>query len=239
MSRTAIGLVGATGRMGRAVAALVANEYSDRCDLRATVDSSTGSLETLADAEVVVDFSLPAGTARLTAWLRERESAMPALVCGTTGLGSEQAAQLRALGDRRRVLHANNFSTGVAAFGAVLETAAPLLTSLGYQAVLTETHHAGKQDAPSGTAKVLQAILEPGAPDAVQTHSLRAGNVIGEHEIRFLGSDDEITLRHAAQSRSLFARGALEAALWLAANDGTGFMTMREYFGARFGAPSA
>jgi dihydrodipicolinate reductase len=79
-----------------------------------------------------------------------------------------------------------------------------------------ETHHRHKKDSPSGTAITLQRAISPDDPNQIQTHSIRAGEVIGEHTIGFYGRADKITLSHSAQDRSLFARGAIEVALWLA-----------------------
>ena len=221
--------------MGQAVVQLLATDYRDHCTLCATASRSQGGLEGLAEADIVVDFSLPAGTAQLTSWLQSIDTISPILVCGTTGLSGAQLQALRQLGERRRVLHANNFSSGIAALSAMLEFAAPMLESLGYTPVISEAHHAGKRDAPSGTAKTLQETLKPGAPDSIQTHSLRAGSVIGEHEVRFFGPDDEIAMSHTANHRTLFARGAVDAALWLHSEcPEPGFLTMREYFAARY-----
>lgn len=233
MSQPSVAVLGASGRMGRAVVELIEHDYREECRLTAEV-SSSDSLDALVDADIVIDFSLPEGTAALAAALKS--STRPAtVVCGTTGLSSEALADLRALGATHRVLHANNFSSGVAALTAVLDFASPMLQSLGYSAVITETHHGGKRDAPSGTAKVLQAAVQPDGPESVQTHSVRAGAVIGEHEVRFFGPDDEIEFRHAARNRSLFARGALDAGLWLhAEHRSAGFMSMTDYFAARF-----
>ena len=221
--------------MGRAVAALIEDEYRERCTLAASINSQTERVDALGDVDAVIDFSLPAGTHRIVGWLSQRNGATPVLVCGTTGLTNEELEQLRRLGDTRLVLHANNFSSGLAAFQAALEFAGPLFESLGYTPVITETHHVDKKDAPSGTAKVLQRTLQPAAPESVQTHSVRAGTVIGEHQVRFHGPDDEITMGHTALNRGLFARGALEAALWLCSRQqAAGFFTMRDYFRARF-----
>ncbi len=221
--------------MGRAVTTLIEDEYRERCTLAAAVNSQTENLDALSDVDVIIDFSLPAGTQRLILWLSQRDVPTPALVCGTTGLATEALDQLRRIGDARLVLHANNFSSGLAAFQAALEFSAPIFESLGYTPVITETHHVDKKDAPSGTAKVLQRTLQPAAPESVQTHSVRAGTVVGEHQVRFHGPDDEITIGHTALNRGLFARGALEAALWLRSQQqDAGFFTMREYFRARF-----
>ena len=221
--------------MGRAVTELIDGEYRERCRLAASVSSQSQNLDALNSTDVVVDFSLPAGTHRLVHWLSRRDGPTPALVCGTTGLADEELGHLRRLGRTRPVLHANNFSSGLAAFQAALEFAAPVFGSLGYTPVITETHHVGKKDAPSGTAKVLQRTLDPATPESVQTHSVRTGTVIGEHQVEFHGPDDRITFSHTALNRALFARGALEAALWLCSQKrNLGFLTMRDYFRARF-----
>lgn len=227
-------VLGATGRMGRAVVELIEHDYRQQCRLAATVSSRHGSLSELAEADIVIDFSLPQGIVDFATSLTA--SHRPAtIVSGTTGLTAAEFAVVRGLGDTRCVLHANNFSAGVAALTAVLEFAAPMLESLGYTAAITETHHSGKRDAPSGTAKVLQAALKPDAPESIQTHSVRAGAVIGEHEVRFFGPDDEIQIRHTAMRRSLFARGALDAALWLhAERTEPGLLTMKDYLKTRF-----
>ena len=229
-----VAVLGASGRMGRAVVELIDSDYQEQCRLAATVSSRHGNFDELADADIVVDFSLPQGTAALAESLTSFSRPVT-VVSGTTGLAPEELAALRRLADSRTVLHANNFSAGVAALTAVLEFAAPMLESLGYSAAITETHHSGKRDAPSGTAKVLQAALRPDAPESIQTHSVRAGAVIGEHDVRFFGPDDEVQIRHTAMRRSLFARGALDAALWLhAERREPGFLTMKDYFAARF-----
>ena len=235
MSITRIGVMGVSGRMGRTLVALIDDEYREHCTLTAAASSQTESLDALADADVVIDFSLPDGTLRLVRWIREHRRSAPFLVSGTTGLTDAELEELRSLGEWLPVLHANNFSLGLAAFEAALGFAAPLFESLGYTPVITETHHAGKKDAPSGTALTLRQTLRPDTPESVQTHSVRAGSIIGEHQVRFHGADDDITMSHTALSRSLFARGALEAALWLRRQPrDLGFLTMRDYFNTRF-----
>jgi 4-hydroxy-tetrahydrodipicolinate reductase len=110
----------------------------------------------------------------------------------------------------------SNFSTGVQALLAVLRAHAPLLEKLGYAPVIVETHHRHKKDAPSGTALSLQRAISPAGPGNLQTHAVRAGEVVGDHEVIFYGPGDHLTFGHFAQDRSVFARGAIEAALWLA-----------------------
>lgn len=229
-----IGVHGATGRMGLAVTDLLARDYSADSRLVAAIGSGR-PLDLLADANVIIDFSLPDGTNALLDWLRSLPGKPPILVSGTTGLGKSALAAMEALAASTRVMQANNFSAGVAALSCILEFAAPLLSQLNYTPVMTEAHHIHKKDAPSGTAKTLGEVLESAFPAGVDTHSIRAGEVIGKHEITFYGASDEISIGHDARDRKLFARGAIEAAIWLCRQpSGSGLYTMRSYFRERF-----
>lgn len=219
--------------MGRAISALAAGEAYRDTAVIAAEPGSDGELDALGNCDVVIDVSLPAGTASLVAWF-ESSSSLPALVSGTTGLDAELTARLLSLGEHTRVLHAPNFSSGVAALHEIAAFANPMLSTLGYKPILTETHHRHKVDAPSGTARTLQAVVAPDNPDSVETHSVRTGEVIGHHELKYVGPDDEISFVHDAKDRRLFARGALEAALWLAAQREHGAYTMQSYFRKRF-----
>ena len=112
-----------------------------------------------------------------------------------------------------------------------------MLEALGYTPVITETHHRHKRDAPSGTAISLQQCLQPFGD--IQTHSVRAGEVPGTHEVRFFGDHDELSIRHEARDRGVFASGAIEAALWLHQLDRpAAFFTAASYFRERF-APAS
>ena len=210
MPKSNIGVFGSTGRMGKAVVDLIATEFAGQADLAASVSNRAGGLDDLAEVDVVIDFSLPGGTALLVDWLHSCERRAPALVSGTTGLNADTLDRLKALGTKTKILHSTNFSAGVAALGSILEFAAPLLTALGYTPVLTESHHKHKLDAPSGTAKSMLEILQPESPESVQVHSIRAGELIGEHEVTFYAAHDEIGIRHEAKDRRLFARGAID-----------------------------
>lgn len=230
----AVGLFGAGGKMGLAIAELIGRDFAESAQLVAAV-SSNDPLDSLADADVILDFSLLSGTQRLLDWLRSFNGVPPTLVCGTTGLDDRAFADLDDLSRRTRVLQSNNFSAGVAALSAIIEQAAPILRRLGYTPVLTETHHRSKKDAPSGTAKTLRDVLEPQYPEGLAVHSIRAGEVIGKHDVTFYGSDDEIVIGHDAKDRRLFARGAIEAALWLCQRPARhGRFTMETYFRERY-----
>ncbi len=220
--------------MGTTVVDLITQDFADRAHTAARVSADAGALSDLDAVDVVIDFSLPPATAALVEHAESIRNP-PAIVCGTTGLDDDVRRRLTALGERTKILYATNFSTGVAALGSIVGHAAPILEELGYTPVVTEVHHRHKLDAPSGTAKTLIDALAPDAPETVQVHSVRAGEVIGKHDIVFYGPDDQIVIGHEARDRGLFARGAVEAALWLAAQpERTGYFTMAAYFEARF-----
>ncbi len=239
MTTLPAGLLGASGRMGTLVAALIEAHYADRLKLVAALSGHSPDLDALHACDLVIDFSLPAGTARLVDWLSTNKDRPTTVVSGTTGCTDAVLVQFLELGRTRRVMHATNFSAGVAAVSRLLRTAAPLLESLGYTPVLTETHHRHKKDAPSGTALTLTDALRSAYPEPVQTHSIRAGEVVGRHEVTFFGDHDTLTLGHDALDRGVFARGAIDAALWLHGLDAAcGSYTIDDYIDAQIAKPS-
>ena len=235
MANIKLGVYGSSGRMGAFVIRLIENEYADQAQVAARMDSRNGRIEELQSVDVIVDFSLPAGTEALLDWMLQQTGNLPVLVCGTTGLSDEQQDRLAALGRVTKVLYSTNFSAGVAALTAILKYAAPILDSLSYKPAITEVHHRHKLDAPSGTAKSLREAICPADPGSIDVRSVREGEVIGKHDVMFSGADDRIVIGHEASNRSLFARGAIDAALWLCEQDtGCGSYTMDSYFKARF-----
>ncbi len=208
-----LGLMGARGRMGRMVAGLLESGYGARARLTAAWTRDNPPSPPF-DCDAIIDFSSPAGSLALLDSAPSGE--LPPLACGATGWQPGQMARLRERARAHRVLLASNFSMGIAILTRMLREYAPLLLKLGYAPVITETHHRHKKDAPSGTALALREAISPQDPDAVQTHSIRAGEVVGEHRLQFFGPVDQMTWLHEARDRSLFARGAVEAALWLA-----------------------
>ncbi len=235
MAHTKFGVYGSTGRMGAIVIRLIENEYADQAQVAACVDSRNGRIEELQPVDVIVDFSLPAGTGALLDWMLQQTGELPALVCGTTGLTDDQQDRLAALGRVTKVLYSTNFSAGVAALTAILKYAVPILDSLSYKPAITEVHHRHKLDAPSGTAKSLREAICPADPGSIDVRWVREGEVIGKHDVMFSGADDRIVIGHEASNRSLFARGAIDAALWLCEQDAAcGSYTMDSYFKARF-----
>ena len=222
-----VGLLGGSGRMGLWVRKVLQKpEYTGRAVLFAS-PSRHESLEPLLECDVVIDFSSPEAMeslARLALQSPRQPSALPAFIVGSTGWGPNRDL-LDGLASRAWVLASSNFSIGVLAFLRVLEDTSTLLKKLGYTPVISESHHRHKKDAPSGTAKMMQARIEAEHPETIQTHSIRAGEVIGKHTATFYGTADEISLTHEALDRSLFARGAVDLALWLAQERLTGTHT--------------
>lgn len=168
-----------------------------------------------ADA-VVLDVSLAPGTESLLASL---EKAPRASLFATTGLSSSVEGRIEALGQRVAVLRAKNLSLGVAVARRWLGLL-PAAARSAYVADIVEQHHAGKKDAPSGTALDLSAALGPVGPSrraggAVAIHSIRAGTLPGTHRIILSGEGETLELVHAVHDRSVFARGALRAARFL------------------------
>jgi 4-hydroxy-tetrahydrodipicolinate reductase len=207
--------MGANGRMGKWVSHLVSAEFSKQANLLSHGNKNQ-SPSGLLRSQVVIDFSNPAGMTDLAELALKEKGDLPAFVVGTTGWSAEGRKILAELAHRTPVLVASNFSVGVSALSEILRTYSSLLHKLGYKPVIVETHHIHKKDAPSGTALSLQHVIAPKSPEAVQTHSVRAGEVIGDHEVTFYGQADKISLGHFAQDRSIFARGSIQVALWLA-----------------------
>lgn len=218
---------GANGRMGRALQALLHDD--GRFDLVAAINASDARRDT-PKLDVVIDFSSPAG---FDAALAHCVAHRIALVSGTTGLVASQRTALTEAARTIPVLHAANFSLGVAVLTRALREAAAALPDWDLE--ILETHHARKVDAPSGTALALGraaaeargknfdevAVLsregQVGArpAGAIGFASLRAGDVVGEHTAMLVTAGERLELSHRTTDRAIFARGALAAAAWL------------------------
>lgn len=218
-----VGLLGSTGKMGRRVEELLRSEYSDRAKL-SCAPARGADLGALADVDVIVDFSAPDAVEDFvrTALTAKAPSRLPALVIGSTGWKADQRACLEQYSERGIVLQSANFSLGLLALLKTLREISPLLRGMGYEPDLTEIHHVHKKDAPSGTALAIEKAVRADGSASFPIQSIREGEVIGIHELVFQGPADRIVFRHEAQNRSLFARGAIETAIWLARTMSTG-----------------
>lgn len=193
--------------------------------------------EDLADSlearepHVLVDFTGPGSVAE---YARACAESGVGFVSGSTGLGDDDEAAMDESAGVVPVLHASNFSRGIAALRDAVADAAAALPA--YDVEVVETHHAGKRDAPSGTANdLLDAVDEarderaervhgregeaPRSDGEVGVHAVRAGTVTGEHVVVLAGNDEQVRLEHRAGARSAFAQGALDAAEWVADRD--------------------
>ncbi|PWE18383.1 4-hydroxy-tetrahydrodipicolinate reductase [Marinicauda salina] len=264
-----IAVIGASGRLGRLVLAeairrpglrLVGGMVSsDSINLDADLGelaglsylglSTVSALEEAIDgADIVIDVSAPKVTAAIAG--RLAAGGGPALVTGVTGLDAGQRDTLRAASEHMAVLHARNFSLGVAVMERLVGEAAAALKADQFDLEIVETHHKRKADAPSGTALTLGeaaaagrgepfdsvARFEPphgdgrGPIGTIGFAAVRGGGVVGEHAVRFLGAMEEVAISHRAFDRAIFAKGAIEAALWLRGKP-AGFYTMADVAG--------
>jgi 4-hydroxy-tetrahydrodipicolinate reductase len=215
------------GRMGRLVETL-APEYDA---VIAGVVTSRDAERMLADrdfgpVDVAIDFTLADAVARNLPLLARRGVNV---VVGTTGWAAHEKQMRETVAETGiGVLVAANFSLGMNIFQLVVEEAARRFAKHpSFGAWIHERHHEAKKDAPSGTALQLKAGMERAGYDRrVDVSSLRAGSIPGTHEVGFDGPSDTITLTHTVRDRAVFARGALEAARWLAGKHG--WFTMRD-----------
>jgi 4-hydroxy-tetrahydrodipicolinate reductase len=186
------------------------------------------ALDALTDGpvDVAIDFSQPDA---VSANIRELAARKVSVVVGTTGW-QEHERELRATAGQAGigVLAAANFSLGMHVFAVVVEQAARRFGTLDrVGAWIHEAHHAAKVDAPSGTALMLKKVMEDaGYLAGIDMSSTRAGSIPGVHEVGFDGPAETVTLTHTVRDRTVFARGALEAAKWLHGRQG--WFTMRD-----------
>jgi 4-hydroxy-tetrahydrodipicolinate reductase len=219
---------GANGRMGHALQALLQDD--GRFMLAACINSSEGWSH-VPELDVVIDFSTPAG---FEGALAHCSAHKVAFLCGTTGLDAAQRAKLQVAAREIPVLYAANFSLGVAVLSKLLREAAAALPDWDLEII--EAHHARKVDAPSGTALALgRAAAAARGQDfdavaqfarhghtsarkqgAIGFSSIRIGEIVGEHTAMLATQDERIELTHRAYDNTIFARGALQAAAWLA-----------------------
>lgn len=217
-----LALVG-DGRMSRAIQRLAEEQgHAVHTVVGGAENRDGGALtaERLAGVDVALEFTrpenAPANLLRLAA-LR-----VP-VVTGTTGwLDRLPEVTAAVIAHRAALLHGANFAIGVQLFLRAAEALARQFAGRPeFGAWITETHHAGKRDAPSGTAVALVAALRRGDPArAVPVTSIRAGQVPGSHEVSFDAAGETIRLGHVARGREVFATGALAAAAWLPGRTG-------------------
>jgi len=226
---TAIGIYGSAGRMGRAIAnALV--EAGAR--LAGGSEAKDDPAIVARASDVLVDFSTPSA---LEAHLDAAVAANTPIVIGTTGLSLAHHAAIDAAATRIAILQTGNTSLGVTLLAMLVQEAAARLGP-DWDIEIVEMHHRHKVDAPSGTALLLGEAAAAGrgstlselrvdsrvgltgarSEGTIGLAALRGGSVVGDHSVILAAEGERIELSHLAQDRSIFARGAVKAALWLA-----------------------
>lgn len=226
---TKIIITGSKGRMGRALVACAA--HHPELQVVGQIDQGDDLRAVIAQGDVVIDFSSHCATPDIAAACAERQKAM---VIGTTGHSGEGKARISSFKSKIPIVLASNFSTGVNALFWLTRKAAEILGP-GFDLEIVEMHHRLKRDAPSGTARTLAEILAAARHQQLQQvarqgrsgivgertaeeiglHSVRGGDVVGDHTVIFAGLGERVELTHKASSRETFANGALRAAQWV------------------------
>ena len=220
---------GCKGRMGKAL--LDCADRIPSLQVAGQADLGDALEPLLAGADVVIDFTLADATAAVAGLCAKYQRA---LVIGTTGHTAAQASRIRDLVVDIPVVWASNFSTGVNALFWLTRKAAQIMGS-EFDLEVVEMHHRLKKDAPSGTATTLAQILASvrqlqldealrhgrsgitgeRTSGEIGMHSLRGGDVVGDHTVIFSALGERLELTHKASSRDTFAIGALRAAEWV------------------------
>ncbi len=231
-------LCGCSGRMGHVVRSIV--DENEDMQIVAGVDIVQGDAdfpvfsdasECNIPADVIIDFSSPKA---LNGVLKLAEDKQLAAVLCATGYTPEQLEQINAAAGRTAILRSANMSLGINTMAKLIAEAAKILGNNGYDIEIVERHHNQKLDAPSGTALLLADAMKPvleGQYEYVYDRSgrrmkrpkteigisaVRGGTIVGEHEVIFAGLDEVIEIKHTAYSKAVFAKGAVNAAHFLA-----------------------
>ena len=230
---------GCNGKMGRMITEIVKNE--EDAVIAAGVDKFTGIpndypvfeeiTQCDVDVYVVIDFSNAGAVDELLDYCVKKS--LPVVLC-TTGLSDEQLKKVDECSKKIAVLKSANMSMGINLLLKLLKDAAKVLAPAGYDIELVEKHHNQKLDAPSGTALALADSINEAMGNEYEyvydrsqvrkkrdakeigISAVRAGTIVGEHEVIFAGTDEVIEFKHTAYSRSVFAKGAVEAGKFLA-----------------------
>ena len=228
---------GCGGKMGHVVAELVKNEPD--CQVVAGIDPTTPALDfpvfpscEACDVagDVIIDFSTAKAVPALLAFSKAKK--IPVVLC-TTALSEETTALMQETSKEVAILKSANMSVGVNLLLDLVQRAAVILAESGFDIEIVEKHHNQKIDAPSGTAIMIANAINETLNNEyhyvydrharrmkrddkeIGMHSIRGGTIVGEHDVIFAGKDEVITLSHSAASKTVFAVGAVNAAVYL------------------------
>jgi 4-hydroxy-tetrahydrodipicolinate reductase len=243
---TKIIIAGAKGRMGLAL--LHCAESIPGITVAGRIDLGDDLAAIISGADAVIDFTSHQSTVPMARICAARQKAM---VIGATGHTQAEQAELNAISSQIPMVWSSNFSTGVNVLFWLTDKTAEILGP-DFDLEIVEMHHRLKKDAPSGTAATLAQILagarrqqldqvarygrrgDVGArtPAEIGLHSLRGGDVVGDHTVIFAGPGERVELTHKASSRDTFARGALRAAQWVVGQE-PGLYSMLDVLGLK------
>ncbi len=237
-------VTGKSGRMGQAV---IAAATQAGIPIAATHDAGEDLDAVISQATCAIDFTIHSFTTTLVAAALKHGTS---LVIGTTGHTDAEREIIHAAAKSIRIVYAANYSVGVNTLFWLTRHAARILTQDRFDIEVTEMHHKHKIDAPSGTARRLLEILNeetsttyqhdvahgrlgnigPRQPREIGMHTLRGGDVVGDHTVLFAADGERVELTHKASSRLTFAAGAVRAACWLE-NQPVGLYDMQDVLG--------
>lgn len=230
---------GCNGRMGQMITGIVAEdegiEIVTGVDVSNHLQNTYPVVKRIADcdanADVVIDFGAAAAVDGVLDYCVENQ--IPCVLC-TTGLSDEQIEKMHEASKKVAILKSANMSLGINLLMKVLKEVAPTLAEAGFDMEIVEKHHKMKLDAPSGTALALADSINSAMDDAytytfdrsqekklrdkfeIGISAVRGGTIVGDHDVIFAGTDEVITFSHVAYSRAVFAKGAVQAAKYLA-----------------------
>ncbi len=244
---------GCNGKMGQVITGLV--EMDEAIEIVAGVDPYDNGQNKYPvfskiedcniDADVIIDFASAVAVDSLLDYSESKK--MPLVLC-TTGLDDKQLDRVKDVSNRVAILRSANMSLGINTLFKVLQSVSPLLAQAGYDIEIVEKHHKLKVDAPSGTALALAEVINNSLEETydykfdrsqdrvkrpkneIGISAVRGGTIVGEHEIIFAGEDEVIEIKHTAYSKSVFAKGAVEAAKYLAGKS-AGMYSMKQVIG--------
>lgn len=230
---------GCNGKMGQTIAGLIAED--EEIELVAGVDAyqKEGNsfpvfrsiTECNIKADVIIDFSAAAAVDGLLAYCVENQ--VPCVLC-TTGLSEEQLKKVKEASEKTAILKSANMSLGINMLLKILKEAAGILAPAGFDIEIVEKHHNQKVDAPSGTALALADSIneefdngyeyvydrstkrEKRGKKELGISAVRGGTIVGDHDVIFAGADEVVTFSHRAYSKTVFGKGAVQAAKFLA-----------------------
>ena len=230
---------GCNGKMGQVITGLI--KADEGIELVAGIDTYTGLKNDYpvferidqcnVEADVIIDFSNAGAVDALLDYCADRK--VPVVLC-TTGLSEDQLGKVKVASEKTAVLKSANMSLGINLLMKLLQDAAKVLGTAGFDMEIVEKHHNQKVDAPSGTALALADAINESMDDAYEyvydrsqvrrkrekkeigISAVRGGTIVGDHEVIFAGADEVIEFKHTAYSKTVFGKGAVEAAKFLA-----------------------